>query len=51
MLEGCVSWPVDVATRYRRQGWWEGITIPQLLERSATRHPQKTALVSGELSS
>ncbi len=49
MLEGCVPWPADVAARYRRQGWWEGITIPQLLERSAARHPQKTALVCGEL--
>ncbi|WP_310452938.1 AMP-binding protein [Sulfuritalea sp.] len=49
MLEGCVPWPADVAARYRRQGWWEGITIPQLLERRAARHPQKTALVCGEL--
>ncbi|MDZ4253862.1 MAG: AMP-binding protein [Sulfuritalea sp.] len=48
MLEGCVPWPADVAARYRRQGWWEGITIPQLLERSAARHPQKTALVCGD---
>ncbi|MDA8257670.1 MAG: AMP-binding protein [Betaproteobacteria bacterium] len=49
MLEGCVPWPADVAARYRQRGWWEGITIPQLLERSAARHPQKTALVCGEL--
>ncbi|MDP3512959.1 MAG: AMP-binding protein [Sulfuritalea sp.] len=49
MLEGCVPWPADVAARYRQRGWWEGITIPQLLERSAARHPQKIALVSGEL--
>ena len=49
MLEGCVPWTADVAARYRRRGWWEGITIPQLLERSAARHPQKTALVCGDL--
>ena len=49
MLEGCVPWPADVAARYRRRGWWEGITIPQLLERSAARHAHKTALVCGEL--
>ena len=49
MLEGCVPWPADVAARYRRCGWWEGITIPQLLERSAARHPQRLALVSGDL--
>jgi 2,3-dihydroxybenzoate-AMP ligase len=49
MLEGCVPWPADAAARYRQRGWWEGITIPQLLERSAARHPEKTALVSGDL--
>ena len=49
MIEGCVPWPADVAARYRQRGWWEGLTIPQLLERSAARHPQKTALVCGDL--
>ena len=49
MLEGCVPWPAEVAARYRQRGWWEGITIPQLLERSAARHPHKTALVCGDL--
>ena len=49
MLEGCVPWPADVAARYRRQGWWQGITIAQLLERTAARLPDKTALVSGDL--
>lgn len=49
MLEGCVPWPVDLAERYRRRGWWEGITIPEMLVRSAARHPDKTALISGDL--
>ena len=49
MLEGCVPWPAPIAAQYRARGWWEGITIPELLERSAARHPQKTALVSGDL--
>jgi len=49
MLEGCVPWPADLAERYRTRGWWEGVTIPQMLARSAARHPQKTALVSGDL--
>jgi 2,3-dihydroxybenzoate-AMP ligase len=49
MLEGCVPWPADAAALYRRRGWWEGITIPQLLERSAARLPGKTALVCGDL--
>ncbi|MFA4970246.1 MAG: AMP-binding protein, partial [Sulfuritalea sp.] len=49
MLEGCVPRPADLAARYRARGWWEGITIPEMLARSASRHPEKTALVSGDL--
>ena len=49
MLEGCVPWPAPTAAQYRACGWWEGITIPELLERSTARHPQKMALVSGDL--
>ena len=49
MLEGCVPWPAPTAAQYRACGWWEGITVPELLERSTARHPQKTALVSGDL--
>ena len=49
MLEGCVPWPADLAQIYRSRGWWEGITIPEMLARSAARHPEKTALVSGDL--
>ena len=48
MLEGCVSWPADQAARYRASGRWEGITIAQMLARSAARHPAKTALVSAD---
>lgn len=49
MLEGCVPWPADLATRYRARGWWEGITIPEMLARSAARAPEKTALVCGDV--
>ena len=49
MLEGCVPWPADLAQRYRSCGWWEGLTIPEMLARSAARHQEKTALVSGDL--
>ncbi|MEK7361310.1 MAG: AMP-binding protein, partial [Pseudomonadota bacterium] len=45
MLEGCVFWPADQAARYRARGWWEGVTIAQMLARSAERSPGKTALV------
>ncbi len=45
MLEGCVFWPAEFAARYRARGWWEGVTITQMLARSAERSPGKTALV------
>ena len=46
MLEGCVFWPAGFAERYRARGWWEGVTIAQMLARSAARNPGKTALAS-----
>ena len=39
MLEGCVFWPAEQAARYRARGWWQGITIAQMLARSAERTP------------
>jgi 2,3-dihydroxybenzoate-AMP ligase len=48
MLEGCVFWPADFAARYRTRGWWEGVTITQMLARSAERNPAKTALVCAD---
>ena len=48
MLEGCVPWPADFARLYRARGWWEGVTIPEMLARSAARHAEKTALVAGD---
>jgi len=45
MLEASVFWPAEFAARYRARGWWEGITIAQMLARSAARCPEKTALV------
>jgi len=49
MLAGCVPWPEDFARRYRDLGYWQGITLFELLRRSAERWPDKTAVVDGEL--
>lgn len=46
-MEGVVPWPEDVAERYRRSGLWEGVTIGQMVERTARRLPDKTAVVAG----
>ncbi len=45
MLEGCAFWPAEFAAGYRTRGWWEGVTITQMLARSAEHSPAKTALV------
>jgi 2,3-dihydroxybenzoate-AMP ligase len=48
MLEGCVPWPDAMATRYRDLGYWEDITIAEMLSRTVRRHPDKIALICGD---
>ena len=45
MLEGCVPWPSALADRYRAEGVWEGLTIFEMVERTAARVPAKLAVV------
>src|ERR1700686_4122612 len=47
MLEGCTPWPADVARRYRELGYWQGITLTDMLARAIRLAPAKTALVCG----
>lgn len=48
MLHGCTPWPDEVATRWRRLGLWEDITLWDLFEQTALRLPGKVALVHGD---
>jgi 2,3-dihydroxybenzoate-AMP ligase len=48
MLPGCVPWPEAFARRYRERGYWQGISLFELLRRSAARAPGKIALIDGE---
>src|SRR5262245_144025 len=48
LLQGCVPWPEDLARRYIDAGLWEGITVAEMIERTARRQPGKTALIQGE---
>ena len=48
MLKGCVPWPDDFARRYVEAGLWEGITVAEMVERTARRQPQKIAVVHGD---
>jgi len=48
MLPGCVPWPEDAARRYRAAGLWEGLTVTDMVARTAARHPHKAAIVHGQ---
>ena len=48
MLQGCVPWPEELARRYIEAGLWEGITVAEMVERTARRQPGKIAVIHGE---
>lgn len=47
MLDGFTPWPDEYARRYRAQGYWAGITLDEMVRRSARRDPDKIAIVEG----
>ncbi len=48
MLEGCVPWPDDAARRYREAGYWQGITLVDMLDETIATWGNKTAVVHGD---
>lgn len=48
MLQGFTAWPEAAARRYREAGLWEGLTVSEMVARTARRHPGKVAVVYGE---
>ncbi len=49
MLEGCVPWPDDVARRYREAGYWQGITLGDMLDETVATWGDRTAVVHGDV--
>jgi 2,3-dihydroxybenzoate-AMP ligase len=49
MLNGCIPWPEEFAHRYLEAGLWEGITVAEMVERTARRHPNKNAVICGDV--
>ncbi|WP_283133040.1 (2,3-dihydroxybenzoyl)adenylate synthase [Rhizohabitans arisaemae] len=47
-LDGVVSWPADVAERYREAGCWRGLPLGAWLWEWAGRWPDRVALVDGD---
>lgn len=48
MLAGCTPWPEELARRYRAEGYWQGITIGEALDRAMRRWPDRIAVIDGE---
>ena len=48
MLQGFVGWPQAAARRYREAGLWEGLTVAEMVARTARANPTKVAVVYGE---
>ncbi|MCR6653913.1 MAG: (2,3-dihydroxybenzoyl)adenylate synthase [Cellvibrionaceae bacterium] len=42
------TWPEDIAARYRREGYWKGIPLGQLLRDSAALYPDQVAVIDGD---
>lgn len=47
MLHACVPWPEANARLYRDKGYWEGLTIAEVIEREAVAHPEREAVFDG----
>ncbi len=48
MLKGCIAWPPKFAAMYREKGYWEDITLNQMLEKSVKEYGAEDAIVDGE---
>jgi len=48
MQPKAASWPEEFAERYRREGYWQGITLGNLLRNSAAQYPDHIAVIDGE---
>ena len=48
MLKGCVPWPPEFVRRYIKAGIWEGITVAEMVERTARGQPHKIAIIHGD---
>jgi 2,3-dihydroxybenzoate-AMP ligase len=45
MLAGTVAWPSETTARYRREGYWDGTDLFDIVRRGAARWPGQLALI------
>jgi len=47
LLDGFTPYRAEDVERYKRLGWWQGLTFGDILDRAADRYPDKEAFVDG----
>ncbi|MEC0180495.1 (2,3-dihydroxybenzoyl)adenylate synthase [Paenibacillus peoriae] len=50
MLPGCPTWPQEFAERYRKAGYWEGVTFGEMLRKRAGSQGDRIAVTDGRKS-
>jgi 2,3-dihydroxybenzoate-AMP ligase len=45
VLDGTVAWPAETAALYRREGFWDGTVLFDIVRRGAARRPAHIALI------
>lgn len=48
MLQGCTPYPPELAERYRRDGYWQDLTIPQAVAQAASTLGSSAAVIDDE---
>ena len=43
-MDGFIGWPLELSQRYKQQGVWEGLTISEMVERTARQRPDQVAV-------
>lgn len=49
IADGFTPWPAEFAERYRTAGYWQGMSLGAALWERADRHPDRVALVEGDI--
>ncbi|WP_084399128.1 (2,3-dihydroxybenzoyl)adenylate synthase [Henriciella aquimarina] len=48
MIEGFIPWPAEAAERYRREGYWEDLTVTDVVFQRCDAFPDRTAVIDGD---
>lgn len=48
MLANCIPWPEEFAKLYQEKGYWEGITLAELLESAIAKYGSQEAMIWNE---